>query len=89
MKNSEANEQRGKTACFPSFKAGDSFQEFEKNINLQSAGLLSKSVPGGMLGGYLIEGFPLYFVNERMLRFLGYTYEEFCRTVDGKLMNAI
>ena len=39
--------------------------------------LLGKTIPGGMLGTYFEPGFPLYYVNDRMLDCLGYTYEEF------------
>lgn len=31
------------------------------------------------MGGYLEEGWPLYFVNERMPDHLGYTYDVFVR----------
>ena len=34
--------------------------------------LISKSVPGGIMGGYLEEGFPLYTINDKMLGILGY-----------------
>ncbi|MCB6602636.1 diguanylate cyclase, partial [Erysipelatoclostridium ramosum] len=41
--------------------------------NREYAALLSaSSFPGGMIGGYCEEGFPLYFANEEMIRFLGY-----------------
>ena len=38
--------------------------------------LLNDSLPGGMMGGYIEEGFPFYFINERMLDYLGYADEE-------------
>ncbi len=34
-------------------------------------------------------GFPLYYVNERMLAYLGYTYEEFVADTKGLVMNGI
>ena len=52
-------------------------------------GLLNRSIPGGILGGYVAPGFPLYYVNERMLAYLGYTYEEFVADTKGLVMNGI
>ena len=51
--------------------------------------LVSKSIPGGIMGGYLEEGFPLYTINDRMLEILGYTYEELIAVTDEKMMNII
>lgn len=51
--------------------------------------LISKSVPGGIMGGYLEEGFPLYTINDKMLGILGYTYEELVAATDEKMMNII
>ena len=37
-----------------------------------------------MMGGYISEGFPFYFVNRRMLDYLGYkTEDEFVADIDG------
>ena len=47
-----------------------------ESIAKQWQDLLSASVPGGMMGGYNEEGFPFYFINNRMLEYLGYTCEE-------------
>ena len=51
--------------------------------------LVSRSLPGGIMGGYLEEGFPLYTINDRMLEILGYTYEELAAATDEKMMNII
>ncbi len=51
--------------------------------------LVSKSLPGGIMGGYLEDGFPLYTINDRMLEILGYTYEELVAATDEKMMNII
>lgn len=63
--------------------------EVEAAVNEQSFELLSRSIPGGILGGYVEPGFPLYYVNDRMLAYLGYTYEEFVADIDGLVMNGI
>lgn len=51
--------------------------------------LLGKTIPGGMLGTYFEPGFPLYYVNDRMLDCLGYTYEEFSQDSQGMVGNCI
>ena len=52
--------------------------------------LLNDSLPGGMMGGYIEEGFPFYFVNRRMLDHLGYADEaEFVSDIDGMIGNCM
>lgn len=51
---------------------------------------LMDSIAGGMMGFYLEEQFPLYFINSRMLDFLGYQSQtEYARAVDGLVPNSI
>lgn len=51
--------------------------------------LLRNSLPGGLIGGYVEEGFPLYFINDQLLEYLGYTYEEFVKETKGMVENGI
>ncbi|MGI6500991.1 MAG: PAS domain-containing protein [Anaerostipes sp.] len=52
--------------------------------------LLSSALPGGMMGGYVDEGFPFYFVNKRMLDYLGYEHEEdFVQDINGLITNCM
>ncbi len=51
--------------------------------------LINSGIPGGILGGYIEPGYPLYWVNEQMLDFLGFTYDEFLLMTGGLLKNAI
>lgn len=51
---------------------------------------LDENLPGGMMGGYLEPGYPLYFINSRMLQYLGYDSEaEFAGDNQGLILNAI
>ena len=44
----------------------------------------------GMIGGYCEEGFPLYYVNEQMVRMLGYdSRQDFEKGIAGKVVNTI
>lgn len=51
--------------------------------------LISDAIPGGIMGGYLEEGYPLYTINDKMLKMLGYTYEELIEATDEKMINVI
>lgn len=51
--------------------------------------LIEKSLPGGIMGGFLDEGFLLYVINEKMLDILGYTYEELKAETGEKMLNTI
>lgn len=41
------------------------------------------------MGGYLEPGFPLYFINDRMLQHLGYTYASFINATGGLVTNCM
>lgn len=61
-----------------------------KNITQQRQELLSDSLPGGMMGGYIEEDFPFYFINRQMLHYLGYeTEEEFVKDIGGLVKNCM
>lgn len=57
--------------------------------NVQLLELITKALPGGIMGGYLEEGYPLYVINEKMLEILGYTYDELIHATDEKMINVI
>lgn len=65
--------------------AGMSFRSRE-----QAFELLKNSIPGGLIGGFMEPGFPLYFVNDNLIRHLGYgSYEEFAADIQGMVGNGI
>lgn len=52
--------------------------------------LLDESIAGGMMGGYIEEGFPFYFINRRMLSHLGYADEaDFVSDTGGYITNCM
>lgn len=51
--------------------------------------LLTEALPGGIVGAYLEEGYPLYVINDKMLGILGYTYEELIKATDEKMLNIV
>ena len=61
-----------------------------ENIARQRQELLSNSVPGGMMGGYIEPGFPFYFINRHMLNHLGYeTESDFVADIKGLISNCM
>lgn len=63
--------------------------ELERQLGTKALDIMGKSIPGGILGAYLEPGFPLYYVNDFMLSYLGYTYDEFVSAIEGDVMNCI
>lgn len=52
--------------------------------------LMGQIMPGGIVGGYIEEGFPLYVANERLLAMAGYeSYEDFESDIQGLVINSI
>nr|WP_294464736.1 diguanylate cyclase [uncultured Sellimonas sp.] len=51
--------------------------------------LLCETMPNGIIGGYMEEGWPVYIVNDTFLELIGYTYEEFIKETDGNVLNRI
>lgn len=61
-----------------------------ENLARQRQDLLNNSLPGGMMGGYIDDGFPFYFINRRMLEYLGYKEEaEFIDDIGGMIANCM
>ena len=64
--------------------------QYNKTRKMLLDSFLDENMPGGMIGGYVAEGFPLYFVNAPMLEYLGYATEpEFCSAINGMAANSI
>lgn len=68
----------------------DTPRQLTKRNREYAALLYASSFPGGMIGGYCEEGFPLYFANEEMIRFLGYdSYQDLYQGINGLVENTI
>lgn len=74
---------------FPLSFAESVSEEYARRLGISTLKLLGNNIPGGMIGTYLDPGFPLYYVNDRMLACLGYTYEEFSQASEGMVVNCI
>ena len=61
-----------------------------ERLHRQREELLNETLPGGMMGGYLAEDFPFYYINRQMLDYLGYKDEaEFVADIQGKIINCM
>ncbi len=73
-------------------KAGEHYPDtlVMEHITRQRQELLNDSLLGGMMGGYMEPGFPFYFINRRMLAYLGYESEaEFVEDIGGLISNCM
>ena len=86
---STANQVQEDQEFFPLRYGRQAIAKMSSESSARLMELVSKSLPGGIMGGYLEEGFPLYTINDRMLEILGYTYEELVAATDEKMMNII
>lgn len=67
-----------------------SFMKLTEENRKTAATIFAQMSPGGMIGGYCEEGFPLYFANYEMIRLLGYeSYEELSTAIGGMVVNTI
>ena len=74
----------------PSQRAGEHYAQtlVVKSLAQQRQELFNDSLPGGIMSGYLEPGFPFYFINRQMLRYLGYESQEaFVAHNKGRLDN--
>lgn len=86
---STANDSQAENEYFPASVAGGDRHLLEQRVGAKTLDLLGKSIPGGIMGGYLEPDFPLYFINEQILSYLGFTYEEFMEATDGYVINCM
>ena len=63
--------------------------ELERQLGTKALDIMGKSIPGGIMGGYLEPGLPLYYINDFMLSYLGYSYDEFVNATEGMIINCV
>jgi signal transduction histidine kinase len=83
MHFSVADEEQVKGEYFP-------LKKREEKIFNEKRELVLSTISGGMMGGYMKPEFPLYFIDKRMLTYLGYrNEEEFSADIDGLISHII
>lgn len=82
--------QRALAAVVNISENDESFMKLEEENRRAAASIFAQMTPGGMIGGYCEENFPLYFANNEMVKLLGYDdYQEFSQAIHGKVINTI
>lgn len=87
MSTSESEQE--KDSFFPLYYGKNVVGKLTPGSNAKLMELISDSIPGGIMGGYLEKDYPLYTINNKMLDILGYTYEELLAATDEKMLNVI
>ncbi|MCI9576789.1 MAG: EAL domain-containing protein [Clostridiales bacterium] len=81
--------QQEEREYFPITFGGKCVAQIQSEFNHKIFSFLNENMPGGLLGVYEEPGFPLYFINDNMLEYLGYDYDEFVEATDGMVLNCI
>ena len=83
---SEASAIQQEFEFFPLHYGEQESKKIDSDKQIELVELMKKMLPGGAMGGYVESGFPLYFVNDELLNWLGYTYDEFIGD-NGQMMS--
>ena len=86
---SEASSSHESGEFFPLRFMSEQAEKLNRFAQKELLDILCGIMPGGIIGGYMEEGFPLYVVNDTLLDMMGYTYEEFVERIDGMMLNSI
>lgn len=82
--------QRALSAVVGVSSSDSAFMNLAEENRRTAATIFAQMSPGGMIGGYCEEGFPLYFANAAMVELLGYdTYDELSEAIGGLVENTI
>ena len=74
---------------FPLKYGREVVKKLSAESNRELMRLMTNTFPGGIVGGYLEKGFPLYIINDEMLGYLGYTYDEMVRETKEMIIETI
>ena len=83
---SEASSAQEEQEFFPLHYGVTAAAKIDEADQMGLVDLMKKTLPGGAMGGYVEPGFPLYFINDELLSWLGYTYDEFI-SENGQMMS--
>lgn len=86
---SEASSHQEENEFFPLRFACHDMNQLTPHTKQELKEIICQIMPGGIIGGYLEEGFPLYVVNDNLLKMLGYSYDEFVSMTNGMIINSI
>lgn len=86
---SEASSYQESGEFFPLRFFSEKTEKLNETAQHELLDIICQMMPGGVIGGYIEDGFPLYVVNDTMLEMMGYTYNEFVEETEGLVINSI
>lgn len=87
---STASQYQEEGEFFPMKCISRSAKSLSRETQYELLELIGQIMPGGIIGGYIEEGFPLYVANERLLSMAGYeSCEEFEADIQNLVINSI
>lgn len=87
---SEASRCQNEPEFFPLKVISRGTEALNRRTRYELMELIGQIMPGGIVGSYMEEGFPLYVANERFLRMVGYdSYRDFEAGIQGRFINSI
>lgn len=80
--------QRALASAVRTAEDDEGFKAMTEDNRRAAAAIFAQMAPGGLIGGYCEEGFPLYFANQEMVGLLGYqSFAEFSGGDPGRVIN--
>lgn len=86
---SSASTEQKERDFFPLIYGKSETGKLSEDSETELKKLITTSLPGGILGRYLEDGFPIYTINDKMLDILGYSYKELLEVSQEKVNNII
>lgn len=87
---SEASKHEESEEHFPLKFISSEIKSVNKQTKEELFEIISQVMPGGIIGGYMEEGFPIYIANERLISMAGYdSYKDFYDSMQGLIINSI
>lgn len=87
---SEASIHQEENEFFPLKYSSEEIEKLNKQSEQDLLDLVMELMPGGIVGSYFEDGYPLYIVNDKYLALSGYTnYNDFVNDTNGFIANTI
>lgn len=88
MSESSGHQEEGE--FFPIKFASEKMKKIDKEVENELLENFYQMMPGGIIGRYVGDGFPLYVINDQMLNMSGYdNYDDFSDDISGLVINSI
>lgn len=87
---SEASIHQEDNEFFPLKYSSETISKLDRKSEHELLEIVLEMMPGGIIGGYLEERYPLYIVNDKFLKLAGYeAYDDFFADIKGEIVNTI